>query len=62
MVLRESGLVEVYVDFELVQRFNMTYSTRNLFCVDISTDGNYFSLRFLNLKESKPGQAVYELR
>ena len=62
MVLRESGLIEVYHDFELVQSFNMAYSSKFQFCVDISSDADFFSLRFLELEKSKPKAPSYNYR
>ena len=54
IVLRNTGLVEVYSDFELSEYFNLLYSHRRLFCVDIETDEDNFYFRYLKLEPDPP--------
>ena len=54
LVLRESGKVEVYSDFELSETFNLAFNNKHQICVDITADDTNFYLKFLNLsKEAK---------
>ena len=54
LVLRESGLVEIYCDFELIDCFNPVFTKgQYLYCVDIETDNENFWLRFVDLEKMK---------
>ena len=50
-MLRESGKVEVYSDFELCETFNLAFNNKHLFCVDITNDDSNFYFKFLHLNE-----------
>ena len=49
LVLRASGLVEIYSDFELCNSFNLAFNTKRLFCVDLEADDESVYFRFLDL-------------
>ena len=53
IVLRASGLIEVYSDFELCNSFNLAFNSKRLFCVDLQADDESVYFRFLNLQKSK---------
>ena len=49
LILRESGKIEVYSDFELCETFNLAYNNKHLFCLDVTADDTNFYFKFLNL-------------
>ena len=47
LILRESGRVEVYSDFDYTFMFDL--SSNDLLCVDINYDMNFFYMKYLDL-------------